>query len=377
MKKILFYLVFLCSLAPIASNAEDFLKLNESFTVARAVKLGRSSAASSQTIAIQNTGTISMLKECDSNCANCNKVTGVCTSCTSNRYLSNNLCLFCPEKATCNGVSFSCRAGYYKNGQSCSRCSANTYSTGGATYCTSCPSGSFSNAGASSCIPIPANCSSYNSSGSCTKCNSGYYLSGGSCYAEKSCSTGCTGCDKTTGTCSDCASGYYLSSGSCYAEKTCIANCSSCDKTTGKCSACVSGYTLGSNNLACIKDVTSCSRGYYLSGNSCKLCSYGTYSYGGTATSCKSCSTLYVGSNKTCTSCSQSGVCTGSNGGSSSSSGSGSTWNCTGNMIGYTCVNGVKTKCLYAGCQSCANDTLKCISCKPGYRYRAGSNCVK
>lgn len=194
------------------------------------------------------------------------------------------------------------------------------------------------------------------------------------CCCVSLCSDNCTNCS-SSGSCTQCKSGYYLSSGSCYAEKTCIANCSSCDKTTGKCSACISGYTLGSNNLACIKDVTSCSAGYYLSGNSCKLCSYGTYSFGGTATSCKSCSTLYVGSNKTCTRCSQSGVCTGSNGGSSSSSGSSGSTCPSGNMTGYTCVNGVKTKCLYTGCSSCASDTLKCISCKPGYKYTAGSNC--
>ena len=273
MKKILFYFVFLCSFVPLASQAEKFLNLNESFTVARAVKLGRSSAVSSQTIAIQNTGTISMLKECDPNCANCNKVSGVCNSCTSNRYLSNNLCLFCPGNATCNGVSFSCRAGYYKNGQSCSRCSANTYSTGGATYCTSCPSGSFSNAGASSCIPIPANCSSYTSSGSCTKCNSGYYLSGGSCYPEKSCSTGCTSCNKQTGVCSSCTSGYYLSGGSCIKRVTCPSTCSSCD-SSGNCTSCKSGYTL--SGRSCVNLNITCSPGNYASGGLCFPCSQGS-----------------------------------------------------------------------------------------------------
>ena len=84
-----------------------------------------------------------------------------------------------------------------------------------------------------------------------------------------------------------------------------------------------------------------------------------------------------ISSKKTCSAgCSDcdttTGTCTGSNGGSSSSSGSSSS--CTP-TIGYTCVNGVKTKCMYEGCASCATDTLKCVSCKPGYAYTAGSNC--
>ena len=233
-------------------------------------------------------------------------------------------------------------------------CEAGTYRSG-SNLCESCPSGTYSSgSNQGSCRPCSdirvnigsnqyVNCSACSSTGSCTSysCPAGYYL--------KKSGSGCEKCPDGCSACSDSSMGVY-------------------------CTACSSGYTMGSNSYGLGKcNKSSCSAGYYLSGSNCVACASGTYSKGGTATSCSSCSTLYTsaGSN-TCTSCTTTGTCTGSNGGSSSSSGSSSS--CTP-TIGYTCVNGVKTKCMYEGCASCATDTLKCVSCKPGYAYTAGSNC--
>ena len=267
------------------------------------------------------------------------------------------------------------------------------------------------------------NCAECNSTGStCTKCNDGYTLANNECFASNACSSipdyNCytinpdlyvgwlgeigvelcanilsdyktmqnfamadpTGSVSENGNCTpSCSAGSYLSGSSCltcatgtYTTTTNATSCKSCSTlyvgSNLTCTSCTTtGICTGSNATA------SCSAGYYLKNGVCTACASGTYSKGGTATSCSSCSTLYTsaGSN-TCTSCTTTGTCTGSNGGSSSSSGSSSS--CTP-TIGYTCVNGVKTKCMYEGCASCATDTLKCVSCKPGYAYTAGSNC--
>lgn len=55
---------------------------------------------------------------------------------------SSTGCTICPSNATCDGgPTFSCNKGYYKNGNSCTRCPSTTYSTtasSGATSITSC-----------------------------------------------------------------------------------------------------------------------------------------------------------------------------------------------------------------------------------------------
>lgn len=41
--------------------------------------------------------------DCDANCQKCDEKTGTCLSCTIDRYISDNLCLLCPEKTYCDG----------------------------------------------------------------------------------------------------------------------------------------------------------------------------------------------------------------------------------------------------------------------------------
>ena len=71
----------------------------------------------------------------------------VYTSCKSGYYMPTNSqgdCVACPANATCSGGTalFSCNAGYYRNGTSCSRCpsSGGVYGTSaaGSTKITDC-----------------------------------------------------------------------------------------------------------------------------------------------------------------------------------------------------------------------------------------------
>ena len=76
----------------------------EQFQIARTVKLGRSAPLSNRPIV-----ELSEIAEppekinCDVNCLKCNDITGRCLLCTPERYISENLCLICPEKNYCNG----------------------------------------------------------------------------------------------------------------------------------------------------------------------------------------------------------------------------------------------------------------------------------
>ena len=103
----------------------------------------------------------------------------------------------------------------------------------------------------------PTNCSSCSSSSVCTTCNSGYYLSSGSC---KSCPANAT-CDGSSSF--TCKSGYWLQSGAC---KSCPAN-ATCDGSSSF--TCKSGYKKSGNS--CIKDrtVNSCPSRMKLSSDGC------------------------------------------------------------------------------------------------------------
>ena len=127
-------------------------------------------------------------------------------------------------------------------------------------------------------VPCPENCTTC-SSGVCSVCRSGYYLSDdNTCQKEKSCTSNCSDCNKTTGVCSVCRSGYYLSDdNTCQKEKSCTSNCSDCNKTTGVCSVCRSGYYLSGNGcISCPKNATcdgksiNCNDGYTETNGICK-----------------------------------------------------------------------------------------------------------
>ena len=72
---------------------------------AKVVKLGRKINATSYQPA-GNFNSDSKLPEklsCDINCTQCDDSTGQCQVCTTNRYLSENMCLSCPSKNYCDG----------------------------------------------------------------------------------------------------------------------------------------------------------------------------------------------------------------------------------------------------------------------------------
>ena len=170
-----------------------------------------------------------------------------------NNNSSNNVCMSCPANATCNGVSLACKAGYYKNANSCSVCPAGSYSNAGATSCSKCPTGSYSNTGASSCSKCPAGSYANASATGCSSCPEGYYSNAGA------------------SSCSVCPAGYYTSS--------------------GKCVPCPQGTfnpkPAQSNAVACIP----CRPGSYSSSGaaSCSVCPAGTYSNVNGASSCTPC----------------------------------------------------------------------------------------
>ena len=78
----------------------------------KAVKLGRNINATTSyhsAVRFDRSEGSSELEEipetinCDANCQKCDEKTGTCLSCVVNRYLSDNLCLMCPEKTYCDG----------------------------------------------------------------------------------------------------------------------------------------------------------------------------------------------------------------------------------------------------------------------------------
>ncbi len=121
MKK-LFLFFILAGFFPLAIQAEQILQSSESFMTAKVVKLGRGSVNTGYSSINLSAEYTELLEECDDNCleSSCNRQTGVCSACKPGRYLKNNLCLACPDNATCSGnSSFKCNASYRKAGETC------------------------------------------------------------------------------------------------------------------------------------------------------------------------------------------------------------------------------------------------------------------
>lgn len=96
MIKMFYIFILLCCMAPFNGHTEEFLQTKNSFLLVKAVKLGRSSVESNNILS-STAGKNELLKKCDPNCSNCNKVTGECLACDSGRFLNDNLCLVCPK----------------------------------------------------------------------------------------------------------------------------------------------------------------------------------------------------------------------------------------------------------------------------------------
>ncbi len=170
-----------------------------------------------------------------------------CNSCESGRYLdySTGYCPTCSSAVT-----------------NCATCTSKTTSSGGAT-CTKCNSGYYLSNG--SCVACPAN-ATCNGTATIT-CNTGYNLSGTSCVNDcdswdisyKSCSKGyrklasggsCTACPANT-ECGTCPSGCSGSTaGTCSSSGT---TCLMCHRTVTLvgCSTCPSGYKMTLDGTTC------------------------------------------------------------------------------------------------------------------------------
>lgn len=122
MKK-LFFILAVLSFLPFKATANSVFDNNHSFVIAKAVKLGRSASKniySSSNLNNSGAGKSELAKTCDKNCADCNTLNGVCGHCKSGYYLKNNVCVTCPDNATCsNGIAFMCNNKYYKVNDVC------------------------------------------------------------------------------------------------------------------------------------------------------------------------------------------------------------------------------------------------------------------
>lgn len=294
MKKYLCILTVLC-LLPFAAKASGCFNDSESFTVSKAVKLGRGGTTFSEMPPILGGG--SELEEtpeqiiCSpdiTHCRECAQNSSACSSCESGYRLSNGRCV-----ENCTGMV--CAAGYSPKS--------------GATGCCCKPDET---------IPeitgCPGTCTTCSSPTTCTGCSGGYYLSGGSCLTCPSNAT-CSGGSFT------CNTGYYKSGGSCLSCSSAMTGCSSCSSST-VCTACSGGNTL--SNGQCVSDCnywsisySSCSRGYRKpkTGGTCTKCPANT--------ECGTCPTGCTGSTA--------GVC---------------------NTSGYTCFR-CAVHDLITGCETC------------------------
>ncbi len=106
-----------------------------------------------------------------------------CRACAQNFYISGSFCLPCPAGASCDGYTIQCGDGYFNDESTCKKCdpSCQTCSGSKSTQCTSCNSGRYLSNG--SCLSCPANAIC---SGSSTfTCNSGYSNVDGECVKNE------------------------------------------------------------------------------------------------------------------------------------------------------------------------------------------------
>lgn len=300
--------------------------------LAKAVKLGRGNAYSVAADAKLNNGAgsakVDTEKKCDSSCSTCDTATGKCIGCPKGKRPDGARCVDNCYNVTCSDTKFT------------------TVNTGTSCCCETDPDA------APDPITCPVNCTACSSSSQCTACNNGYNLENGQCVKAE-CASGqlkiggqCVEC--VFGGDRDCSTGpyYRLTNGTCCKLPV---GCTGFTNFDLSCTDCQSGYSLQSDG-SCKE--TNCPAGTYIGSNSatCIACPPGTYTSKANETSCKPCSDLFAGSNGgtkfICTSCSTTGVCTGSNSGSGSTScPTGTTYKtnvriCSSNTTTYTgCVS--------------------------------------
>ncbi len=329
MKKLLFSFFLICCAVPLTAEAADLFNINGSFKVAKAVKLGRGSAYSVSASSNVNTGgKISSKKTCSAGCSDCDTTTGTCNACSG---------------------------GYYNAGGTCIACSTIPVSNGTCTYCM----------GDEDYVSCEG-----------AQCNTGYWDEYGTCKTCGYAIDNCAECNSTGSTCTKCNSGYTLADDG----KSCLGSSVTVkryhryngskifDSSTTISHSDISSYydswpdvdiydedggsvTQTTDNIAM---VCASGVGEFWTMSACQQYKSAEYYCTESGYSCPFEAQPCMIAN--CAECDSEGLCS----------------TCES---GYTCVNGVKTKCMYEGCASCATDTLKCVSCKPGYAYTAGSNC--
>jgi surface protein len=314
-------------------------------------------------------------------CGTGKRQTIACSS-SSNRVCTQNNCSCANGDAATgeactthgNNICTSCHSDYYKTGNTCTGCT--TCGTG-TTETSNCTSSSNRVCTQNNCFCANGNaatgeaCTTH-SNNICTSCHSDYYKTGNTCTECLTCGTGttetsnctsssnrvctqnncsCANGDAATGTactthganiCTSCSGGYYKTGNTC-------TGCTTCGAGTTETTACTQ-----STNRACTQNVCSCSDGISANGTACTT---------NEANICLSCDSGYYKNGVTCTGCTTCGTGTTETSNCTSSSNR----VCTQNVC--SCPNGTAangTACTNDGdhlCSSCNNGYTKNITC--------------
>lgn len=260
--------------------------------------------------------------------------------------------------------------------------------------------------GAGDCLPCNAripysvqcgcrNCNifTYNGEDFATKCEKGYYLQNGRCFA---CTSPCKECSGSSTSCDACISGYELSS------KKCVVNNCQTMKNSFICATCKGGFFLTNNGescSACSPHCLVCTDGFQckkcrdgwmsqngvciinncdiMKGDLCITCRSGFYPANG-GSSCLSCELP-------CTACSTTQpVCTTCGDGYTLTDGKCIVPNCV-RMNGLQCaecstglepsISGLVCISCDSPCATCVTGTQECATCIAGYNLD-GTACV-
>lgn len=175
-----------------------------------------------------------------------------CSVCLAGYYLRNNFCIPKPTGViNCN---------VYLDASTCLKCTSNTYLS--SNLCVSVP------------IPnIVQNCLHYQNQESCLDCQNGYFLSNNQCLLIT-----VSNCDvyQSPSQCKQCKSGYFITTTQ-VCQKPVIVNCL-VFASLNSCQLCVTGYFVNSNN-ACqivleVNIIQDCL--YYTSNQTCLNCTNST-----------------------------------------------------------------------------------------------------